>query len=242
MTKQIAKPRNTININHTKKVIDAFFAERKEKDKKVTFTKSKNASIGQEIFVVVKTLRLKGEEIEIRINQAKEKVLEEKNKAIKITHNNKESSVVKVKVGNYLNDDKISNKDDFKDWAIVKVILSPSTEETQKKYLKAIKKTIDKKTFLSLEIYACTPNGNDVVYLNENGEIDSSTTPNYYMFEKGKWLELKRKIPVIVLDPGHGIKGGNVGAQARKYKYKVKADDGKVKKVINMIMLEQNIN
>ncbi|MCF6349802.1 MAG: N-acetylmuramoyl-L-alanine amidase [Flavobacteriaceae bacterium] len=42
-------------------------------------------------------------------------------------------------------------------------------------------------------------------------------------------MEFKTKSPVIVLDPGHGVDGGNVGAQSRKYKYKLKGSDGKVK-------------
>lgn len=33
--------------------------------------------------------------------------------------------------------------------------------------------------------------------------------------------------PIIVIDPGHGIKGGNVGTQARIYKYKLMGKDGK---------------
>jgi N-acetylmuramoyl-L-alanine amidase len=35
---------------------------------------------------------------------------------------------------------------------------------------------------------------------------------------------------VIVIDPGHGVSLGNVGTQARKYKYKQQSDDGKEKK------------
>lgn len=96
-----------------------------EKGKKLTFTKLNKAILGQEVYIIVKTENLDEIEIQINVKQAKEKVLVEKDKAITVLQDDSELRLIKTKVGDYSTNDKITNKDEFKHWAIAKIILAP---------------------------------------------------------------------------------------------------------------------
>ena len=58
-------------------------------------------------------------------------------------------------------------------------------------------------------------------------KIGGSKEKNYWLDTNAKAFVVRRKNPIVVIDPGHGIKGGNEGAQARIYKYKLMGGDGK---------------
>lgn len=64
-----------------------------------------------------------------------------------------------------------------------------------------------------------------LLYLKDN---DSSKLKSLGIEIYGKPLEVKRKLRkiIIVIDPGHGVIGGNVGTQAKEYMY-AKESDGK---------------
>ncbi len=51
-----------------------------------------------------------------------------------------------------------------------------------------------------------------------------------FLCESKDSFALSPKIPIIVLDPGHGYPGGNTGTQVRRYDYKEQGEDGEPKK------------
>lgn len=161
------------------------------KDKKITFTKLKKANFAQEVFIIVETENLSDVEVGINVKQASKKVLTEKDSSIFVQVDGKEVKLIKTKVGEFPKDEKltVTNKDDFKDWAIAKIKLAPSTDATIKSYTKALNAATDKKTHLFLSIEASTEKGKDILFCNEKGETIAGTTPNYYLNEKSKWLE-----------------------------------------------------
>ncbi|MCF6350177.1 MAG: N-acetylmuramoyl-L-alanine amidase [Flavobacteriaceae bacterium] len=159
-----------------------------EKGKEVTFTKSDKATLGEEVYIIIKTENLDGIEIEINVMQGKEKLLAEKDRTICLLKDDKKK--IKTIVGEYAKNDKITNKEDFKDWAIAKVTLAPKEEKTLKSYTKALKDATDKKTYLFLAVNACTDIEDQTIFYKD-GKIDKTSTPNYYLNEKDKWLELK---------------------------------------------------
>lgn len=170
-----------------------------EKGKKLTFTKLNKAILGQEVYIIVKTENLDEIEIQINVKQAKEKVLVEKDKAITVLQDDSELRLIKTKVGDYSTNDKITNKDEFKHWAIAKIILAPKKDETLKSYIKALNTTTDKKTHLFLAVDASTEKGNDAIFCNEKGEEIKSKTPNFYLNETEKWLEFINEDPIWML-------------------------------------------
>lgn len=168
-----------------------------EKGKKVTFTKLDKATLGEEVYIIIKTENLDGIEIEINVMQGKEKLFAEKDRAISLLKDDKKK--LKTIVGEYAKNDKITNKDDFKDWAIVKIALAPKEEKTLKTYTKALKDATDKKTYLFLAVDACTNISNQTIFYKD-GQIDKTSSPNYYLNEESKWLELGGK-KVCSIDP-----------------------------------------
>jgi len=161
---------------------------------KITFERLNKTTLGSDVYIVVETDKLQDKQILININQGKVKGIVEKDTAVKITQNDKETVLIEATVGEYAKDDKLSNKDDFKDWAIAKIKLAPKTKETLKTYTDEIKKLTDKKTLLYLLIDAHSKNDITVVYNGRNpdkdGNPDERTTPNYWLDMEGNWFEL----------------------------------------------------
>ncbi len=218
---------------HPKQVLN--ITTKVEKGEKVTFKKLQSASLGDEVYVIVKTDNLQGKIVGINVAQGIEKGIVEKEKAIWLQQNDKDVLFAKSKVGEFEKDNKkITNAADFKDWAIIKIKLGSKDSKKQKEYTDALEKLSDKKTKLFLLIDAHSKNNITVIYNGRNpdkdGEPDQRTTPNYWLDMDGKWFELKKKTPIIVIDPGHGYTSGNVGSATRKYNHKIRGDDGKPKK------------
>jgi len=159
----------------------------KEKGKKITFIESKKATLGDEVYIIIETENLNSIEIEINVMQGKEKLLVEKDKAISLLKGDKKT--IKTTVGEYAKDDKITNKDDFKDWAIAKVTLAPEEEKTLESYTKALKDAKDKKTHLFLALNVCTYIDNQTKFYKD-GTLKETKTNNYYLNEESEWLEL----------------------------------------------------
>jgi len=161
---------------------------------KITFERLNKTTLGSDVYIVVETDKLQDKQVLININQGKVKGIVEKDTAVKITQNDKETVLIEATVGEYAKNDKLSNKDDFKDWAIAKIKLAPKTKETLKAYTDEIKKLTDKKTLLYLLIDAHSKNDITVVYNGRNpdkdGNPDERTTPNYWLDMEGKWFEL----------------------------------------------------
>ena len=161
---------------------------------KVTFDKLKSASLGDEVYVVVKTLNLTNKKVRLNVKQGKvEKLkLETEEKGLMLQHDKGTSTEAEVVVGAYAKDNTITNKDDFKEWAIFKITLGGKDIKREKEELDKLK---DKKAFMCLLIDAHTPNNIKVVYNGTNpdkdGEPDQRTTPNRWLDMDGKWFELK---------------------------------------------------
>lgn len=111
--------------------------------------------------------------------------------------------------------------------------MKPSKNEKDIKIWRdKIAATKDKKAKLCILVDAHSRNPDlKVNYLGENPESDKSSQKadkhNYWLDENGKWFELRRKSPVIIIDPGHGYTKGNTGAVSWIYTYKLKGKDGK---------------
>ncbi|WP_274639661.1 LysM peptidoglycan-binding domain-containing protein [Tenacibaculum larymnensis] len=160
---------------------------------KVTFKSLKSANLGDEVYVVVKTSNLANKKVWLNVNQGKEKGVVEKDTPMTLQHEGKELTRPEAIVGAYAKDDKITNKTDFKDWAIFKITLGG---KDTKKEREALDKLKGKKAFMYLLIDAHSPNNVKVVYNGKNpdkeGEPDKRNTPNYWLDIDGKWFELKK--------------------------------------------------
>ncbi|WP_437823830.1 hypothetical protein [Tenacibaculum mesophilum] len=163
---------------------------------KVTFKKLKSANLGDEVYVVVKTLNLANKKVRLNVKQGKgEKTkLETKEKGLMLQHDKGTTTEAEAVVGAYAKDNKITNKTDFKDWAIFKIILGDKDTRREKEELDKLK---DKKAFMHLLVDAHTPNDIKVVYNgrnpDKNGEPDKRTTPKYWLDIDGKWFELGKQ-------------------------------------------------
>lgn len=202
---------------------------------KITFTKLNKASLGEDVYIIVKTEKLQNKPIQININQGKAKGIVKKNTAITVTQNKKETTLIETTVGEYSKNDKLSNKDDFKDWAIAKVKLAPKSKKTLKTYTDQIKKLTGTKTLLYLLIDAHSKSGIPVVYYNKDGKPNDTTITNYWLNSEGKWFELKlveKKVcPINSKYRSHFVIHCTAGNMSIKgIKAKVKYDKKKKKK------------
>ncbi|GFE03641.1 hypothetical protein SAMN05444344_2647 [Tenacibaculum mesophilum] len=162
----------------------------------MTFKSLKSANLGDEVYIVVKTSNLSNKKIWLNVKQGKaeEMKLETEEKGLMLRHEKGTNTLAEGLVGAYAKDSKITNKDDFKDWAIFKVTLGGKDTKREKEELDKLK---DKKAFMYLLVDAHTPNGIKVVYNGTNpdkdGEPDQRTTPNRWLDMDGKWFELGKK-------------------------------------------------
>ncbi len=173
--------------------------EDEEGGSKVYFDKVGSKNIGQDVYLVVKTKHFQGRKIQLNIHQGKEKVIAEKDKLINITQNGKSVSLIESIVGEFDEISNAENKDDFKDWAISKLTLKPSSDEQLKQWKDALEATTGKKTLLYLLVDAHSANTDydkkRIVYYgrnpDEDGNPDKNTIRNYWLDMEKKWFELK---------------------------------------------------
>ncbi|MCL8537226.1 N-acetylmuramoyl-L-alanine amidase [Chryseobacterium gallinarum] len=176
-------------------VLNAYVA--KFEDNKYVHINS--ASVGDTVYIIVETIGLTGKKIEVNLLD-RDGILDGKN-----------FSVVDL-----LQDDKdtqglLTAIVDKQGKAIYKVKLQPSSDKKDiENWGNKINKTKDKKIYTCLLVDADKHNpGVNITYTGRNAkdhENDSrkSSKTNYWLDENGKWFELKKKTPVIVIDPGHG--------------------------------------
>ncbi len=110
-----------------------------------------------------------------------------------LQHDKGERTRAEAKVGAYAHDKTITNKDDFTDWAIFKVILGGKDNEKEQKVLE---KLTDKKAYMFLLVDAHSLNNIEVIYngryANKNGKPDLRSTPNFWLDFDGGWFELMK--------------------------------------------------
>ncbi|MFL1895015.1 LysM peptidoglycan-binding domain-containing protein [Aquimarina sp. 2-A2] len=165
-----------------------------KKGDKVSFTKIKEAKVGEEVYILVKTENAQDLELKINIKQGVEDGIAEVDQATTVQQDDSEIDCIKVTVGAYCKEEGITNKDDFADWAIAKVTLQPKNTEKQKEWSDALECLQDKKSKLYLLIDAHSDNEYHVTYHGRNpddeGKPDYKTCPNRWLDMDGKWFEL----------------------------------------------------
>jgi len=207
---------------------------------KVTFTKLDKATVGEEVYIVVETLHLEEETLLINILQGEEDVLVKKDEIVTVQQDDKDISLIKVKVGNYCNEKEVTNKDEFIDKAIVKIKLKPKAEAKQKEWEDGLKCVGGAKALLYLLVDAHSENSiknfksEYVLYKGYKGGKDDSNAPNHFLNEDGAWFELSTlkwhnpiKNPQRLLYNSNGTyspKSGSFGYVRKVYK------DGKLTK------------
>lgn len=165
----------------------------KKKGSKVSFKKIESANLGDEVYVIVTTDQLQGKEIGLNVLQGQDKGLVGKDSPIKLQVGNQETIYPTATVGAYSHDKEITNKEDFIDWAIFKIVLGPKDSSA---YAETLSKLDQKKTSLFLLIDAHSKDKLKVIYNGrnpaKNGKPDPRSTPNYWLDLDNKWFELKK--------------------------------------------------
>ncbi|MDP2542589.1 hypothetical protein CSC81_09315 [Tenacibaculum discolor] len=116
----------------------------------------KSANLGDEVYVVVKTLNLANKKVWLNIRQGREEKTELhfKKSGLMLQHSKGENTRAEAVVGAYAKDDKITNRTDFKDWAIFKITLGGKDSKKEREALDRLK---GKKAFMYLLVDAHSP-------------------------------------------------------------------------------------
>ncbi len=197
-------------------VLDAYFARLKDGK----YIRSSWGGIGEELYIVVQTSGLTGKEIEVNIKDREGIITSDKYGILPVLQDDKDvKGEFKTTVRN----------DNF---AIIKLAMKAKEDKTTEQWQKKIAEAQDKKAYLCILVDAHSRNADvQIQYNGKNKGSDQTATtagkPNYWLDARGDWFELRRKNPVIVLDPGHGYTIGNTGAVSFIYTYKVQGKDGK---------------
>lgn len=197
-------------------VLDAYFA--KLKDKK--YDRTSWGGLEDELYVVVQTTGLIGKEVEINIQDREGIIAKDKYGLVTVLQDGKDKS------------GEFSAKVGADNLAVFKLEMKAKDDKTTEDWRKKIAASKDKKAYLCILVDAHSRNAGIIVQYNgKNPEGDSGSAKagkqNYWLDTKGDWFELRKKIPVIVIDPGHGYTVGNTGAVSFIYTYKVQGADGK---------------
>ncbi|PHO01081.1 hypothetical protein CSC82_25420 [Rhodobacteraceae bacterium 4F10] len=122
----------------------------------MTFKSLKSANLGDEVYVVVKTLNLANKKVWLNIRQGREEKTELhfKKSGLMLQHSKGENTRAEAVVGAYAKDDKITNRTDFKDWAIFKITLGGKDSKKEREALDRLK---GKKAFMYLLVDAHSP-------------------------------------------------------------------------------------
>ncbi|RLJ98638.1 hypothetical protein [Tenacibaculum discolor] len=157
---------------------------------KIEFTKLANANLGDEVYMVVETENMANKRIKLSLKQAEKDCLVAKDSSIVLQQDGKKTSVVETYVSRFTEQNKknISNAEDFRNFAIDAVTLSPKEEKDQKKYREALNKTTDKKTKLFMVVDAEPENQN---WLEVKYEEIFDNRPNFWYYGDDNWFELK---------------------------------------------------
>ncbi len=169
--------------------------KKKEKGNKVSFTKVPNATVGEEVYIIVETENAHGLEMLLNVRQGGKKGIVELDKTITVQQDGKDTGKIKATVGNLSSDSKITNKDDYKDWAVVRIILQPKKKATLKVWNDALKDLEGKKTRLYILVDADSNNNFFIAYHGTNpedeGKPEHKKRPKRFLDAEGECFELK---------------------------------------------------
>lgn len=221
-------------------VTEAYFAKLKDGQ----YVRIKWAGVEDEVYIIVKATGLNGKTIELNVLDRDATITEAAYGILTPLQDglNKSGEFTTV-VGS-------------KGEGIFKLQMKPSDDKTAiENWRTKIGATSDKKAYLCILVDAHSRNpGLKITYYGKNPSTDNTSAKaaisNYWLDMAGKWFELRRKNPVIIIDPGHGYTSGTTGAVCSIYTYKERGADGKpvadknnqpVTKVANVIELPQYV-
>ncbi|WP_437823822.1 hypothetical protein [Tenacibaculum mesophilum] len=192
---------------------------------KIEFTKLANANLGDEVYMVVETENMANKRIKLSLKQAEKNCLVEKDSSIVLQQDGKKANVIETYVSRFAEQNKknISNAEDFRNFAIDAVTLSPKDEKDQKKYREALNKTTDKKTKLFMVVDAESANQN---WFEVKYEEIFDNRPNYWYYGEGNWFELVYQNTINIYHTGEISKLDFKGLKEVSYVYYDK-DGGK---------------
>ncbi|AXT60397.1 LysM peptidoglycan-binding domain-containing protein [Aquimarina sp. AD10] len=175
----------------------------KETKQKITFTKTNTGTIGSDLYVIVETEDFQGYNVSINIKQGKEKGIEEQDKAIMLKDDQGAYNTKVITAVGGMCDTEYTNKDDFADMAIFKIVIDSSDDTKKKAWTDALEKAKDKKTSLYILADAHTLDGQEEMNINyfgdtEEGEIRGEKITNRWLDVDGSWFEVKNgcKFPI----------------------------------------------
>ncbi len=164
---------------------------------KVKFKKLDKATVGEDVYIVVETLHLEEEIVNINILQGQEDVLVKKDEMVTVQQNDQDVTLIKTKVGNYCEEEDVTNKDDFKNWAITKIKLQPKAETKQKEWKDGLECAGEKRALLYLLVDVHSENSipnfksQYVLYKGFKDGKQDSPVPNHFLNEDKAWFELE---------------------------------------------------
>lgn len=156
---------------------------------KIKFNKLEKGSLGDKVYVVMKTENMTSKRIEFNVNQAEEDCLETKNSPITIQQNDKKTVLAETWVGKFAgaNEKKVLNAKDYEDYAITEITLFPKDEKAQKKYNSKLLETDDKSTKLFIVVNA-EPDGENWKEVYYDEVYDG--IPNTWYYGENSWFTL----------------------------------------------------
>ncbi len=163
---------------------------------KVKFTKLDKATVGEDVYIVIETLHLEEETVIVNVLQGQEDVLSKKDALVTVQQDNQDVTQIKTTVGNYCNQQHVTNKDEFVNWAIAKVKLQPKAEAKQNAWKDGLECAGEKKAFLYLLVDVHSENSipnfksQYILYKGYKGGKDDSNVPNHFLNEEGAWFEV----------------------------------------------------
>lgn len=198
-------------------VTDAYFAKIKDN----AYVRIKSAGVEEEVYVVVKTTGMNGKTIDLNVLDRDATITSAAYGVLDPLQDGADKS------------GKFSAVVNSSGLGVFKLQLKPSTDKTEiENWRTKIGASRNKRANLCVLVDAHTRNpGLKITYHGKNPSSDQASAkagkPNYWLDMSGKWFELRRKNPVIVIDPGHGYTTGNTGAVSSIYTYKERGADGK---------------
>jgi len=169
-----------------------------KKGVKVKFKKVDKASMNEVLYIVVETKNLCGEKVLMNILQGVEDAVVQKDKAITVQQDDEDVVIIETVVGNYCEEEDVTNIDDFVDWGIAKVKMAPKDEKKNDAWKDGIDCTGTKKAslYLLVDVHSEHSQSNFeakyVKYHGFKGPSDDSKIVNHFLNETGSYLELEK--------------------------------------------------
>ncbi|UKB82353.1 DUF4280 domain-containing protein [Chryseobacterium sp. MEBOG06] len=190
------------------KIIDAYFVKwvsekgtdaKKKNTTKVTAEKISERGLSYQVAVVVETEGLAGKKVKVKIKSGKNKVLSDVNTEVslidlkeveKITDASKYAGIkakneFEVEVDNLANDTTIENASQFKNKAVLKLMLNQRADDLSFNLAKLIAASADKEASVYIEVTSDDPK---IQYLGKEG---SGGLKNTFLNDGGNYFKIK---------------------------------------------------